>query len=496
MSIKDSIDIINNSPPDFKIVSIIGQLFNLQAFSEYSATINPELFQKFNFDDFENIINNDDKQFILLSSYLPLALMFKNQDMKKYIYGILEKAGYKESFDIFDKNIDSVNELATLSIQSGGAKPMDYLYALGAIFVAAFYNYYMYSIGSVRIINAVQRVQELAPLVRGACNTQYKPSHWVSLASRFTKDPSLIQNIEHIIQCSEIPTFFKSQIEEVENRRQMPLIMGNFKSKLIGMSEKLKELPAPSSQESANSRELVIYGTDFNEIQSKLTKQLEDEKGNILNNEQLVKRVKELAKLPPNELVLLIAPSLNASPSPGPSVAPTQKPLYEKTKEYVLDVADFASDIVGAIKDISPSGAVPSLDPKNIILWTLQDALRDLQRKIEDTQTETGRTAFDIVNELTRVGVDFASIPSVILYLIAVNTAALGAIIFFGKELFGSKPVRGQLLIEDAAPYIIEGGYRKRHSIHKLKRKTRKLKRNKNRKQTKGKKGRRFTRRH
>lgn len=515
----DIIDIIDELPAEFRIVSIISVGMKIQAFTEYSNTFNIELLKDFDFDNFK-IIEEDADKFVILSCYLPLALMFKNEKMQKYIYDIFQKAGYDATFENFIENINSVNKHAT-SIQFGGAKIMDFIYALGAIFLASFYNYYLYSIGSARIINVVERVRELSPLVQGACNTQYNPSYFVRIASRFTKDPSIMQEIEHIIQCSEMPTFFQTEIEEVENGKQIPLIMNEFQGNLLGMPEELKRLPAPPSQEEANSRELVIHGTDFEKLNEKLTRDLQDN-GKVLEN------VRKFANLPPSEFKQLIEFSYTP-PAPYPSPAPpTPRPVYQMARDAASEVVYFASDVIGAIQEVSPSGAVPSLDMKNIIAWTIQDKLRDFQRKIEDSQRETGRRAFDIVNELTRLGADIASIPSVLFYLFAVNSAALTAIIFLMKKLLGSKSVKkSSLQIEDITDQkgalVVRtssndtelatmlgklsplstaderetgrgGRRRKRKTIRKLKRKTHK--RGKKRKQTKAKKGRRFTRKY
>jgi len=518
---------IDKLPSDFKIVSIIGTGINLQAFTEYSNTFNIELLKNFNFNNFE-IREEDADKFIILSYYLPLALMFKNEKMQKYIYRIFKEGGYEDTFENFVINIDSINNHATSSsIQSGGAKIMDYIYAFGAIFLAACYNYYIYSIGSARIINAVERVQELSPLVQGACKTQYKPSHWVKIASRFTDDPSFMQNIEHIIQCSEMPTFFQAEIIEVENGKQIPLIMNEFQDNLLSMPEELKRLPAPPSKEEANSRELVIHGTDFEMLNDKLMTELQ---ANSKVDQQFLKNVNRFANLPPNEFAKLIELSSTPTPTPSPTPYPTPKPVYQMARDTASEVAYFASDVFGALNDISPSGAVPSLDMKNIIAWTIQDKLRDFQRKIEDSQRDAGRKAFDIVSELTRLGADIASIPSVLFYLIAINSAALRAIMFLMKKFFGSKSVKKQnLQIEEEeqkrdmrSPTLLlerpassdsdladmmsglsplstqaerrERGGRKRKTIRKVKRKTHK--RGKKRKQTKAKKGRRVTRKY
>lgn len=498
-------------PPDFKICSIVGELFNLQAFIEYSVTINLDHIQHFNFDD-EVFISEEQRtedmdKLIIIITCLPLALMFKNPRMQKYIWEILEKGGYTDKFETFTRIIDVVNKKGASHQSGGGGGLMKYIYALGAIFFAAFYDYYIVTIGSQGIFKGFERVQQMLPLLQGGCNTQYRPSHWVSIASRFTQKPELIQNIEHIIQCAEMPTFFTSQLVEVENRRQLPLLVADFQSQIEDVGHKkpiyndLIGLPAPDSQEEGH--QLVIYGTDFKEINSNLMeklgvqsndeqlldyeKLLDDKK--ILDDGELLKQVKILANLPPNEFRKLIEIDNYHSPSYDPASFPTANPTFQQAKNYALDIAAFASDVIGAIKEVSPSGAVPSLDPKNLLFWTLQDKLRDFQRKIEDAQKDTTRKVTDIITELSRIGADFASIPSIILYLIGINSAALTAILFFAKKIFGSKPVRGSDQIEELEE--VDGGRRLKRKTY---RKTHKRNRGIKRKQTKSKKGRRFTR--
>jgi hypothetical protein len=156
--------------------------------------------------------------------------------------------------------------------------------------------------------------------------------------------------------------------------------------------------------------------------------------------------------------------------------------------EYTLS---FASDLIGAFKELAPTNFSPSFSFQNVFLWKLQDTIRETIRKIEDNKTKTTREIENLITEATRIFSDLSSLPYIISFLFFLNFSAMRSLIYFAKKIMGKKP-KSVLEIENRVEELeeLEGGYIRR----KNKRKTHKRKRSGKRRQTRRKKGRRVTR--
>jgi len=453
-------------PSDIKLVSYISLTMNHEAFIEYTTNMKMDKIP-------ESSINKHENMYV----FLLLALMHKNEKMVIFIYSILEKIDNKVVFDEFESAILSINDtiLGNSNVQKGGAKIFDLLSLIGIIIFTAYYDYFIITNGTWNnIANTIVELQEISTKIGIGCSDYYPSKAAYFLAKHVTPERSkLVYNIDSIMNCMVTPSVLSRKLEDSYMQEKGQQIVNNLQTKLKELpGSEILELSAPK----AESRELVVFG-EKNQIVSNLNTKINPS----LRIEDIKEKLTTLANMSPDEFKMAINPS--TIPTPMPNDVPTSAPIFSRTTAFI-------SDFTAAIQEIVPSQIQinPSLSVENMIYYTIQDLIRDTIRKMEDNERYVKRYVQDLITKATRLVSEVSTLPRLFIFLLSINTASFYAIIYFVKKFTKSSK-------SNERPQIENGGYRKRHSIHKLKRKTRKLKRNKNRKQTKGKKGRRVTRR-
>jgi len=466
--------------PELRIVCNISLTINLQKFMEYTDSMNLTIIQQ---------SSKNDRLF----TYLPLALMYKNEEMTTFIYNIIQNSGYEITKDNFKNEITDKNGIITT--QSGGGKLTEYLYGIGIIIFAIFYDYYIITNGSWdRLSDSINQVQDLSSRIKQGCSMEYRPSKTISLLARGTKDPSFIYSLEYTMQCLSTPTILSAKLQDLN-------VEEHSKNLLSEMQQKFKELPGfPELPEpSKMSTQLVPFGENPEEISEFLNTRLLVLKKDSpdIDLDDTINNFKLLADMSSDEFKKVFEIQKEQS-IPVPS--PTQAPTYEYT-------ISLASDIIGAFTEFAPTKFSPSFSFQNVFLWGLQDTIRDTIRKIEDGKRKTSRDIEDLITNATRVFSDISSLPYIISFLFFLNLAAIRSFILFAKKLRGIKESpKNYLQIEDVTEENNvtprrslriqqqpdeRGGNRRKTHKQKHKRRTRK---HIKKRQTKGKKVRRVTR--
>jgi hypothetical protein len=421
-----------------------------------------------------------------------MALMYKNDEMIKFIYNIVETSGYQMEEDTFKMQIEKINNHVTSKLidkHVGGGKITDYLYAIGIIIFAVFYDYYIITNGSWdRLSGSISQIRELSGRIQSGCSMEYRPSKTISLLARGTKDPSFIYGLEHTMQCLSTPTILSAKLHDLEMENDSHML-------LTEMQQKFKELPGFPELPKPNEigTQLVPFGENPEEIQDFLNTRLlvfnshdNTDYPEKINLRETIHNFKLLADMSTDEFKKVFEiQKEQAMPVPSPTQAPTM--------QYTLS---FAADLIGAFAELAPTKFSPSFSFQNVFLWALQDTIRDTIRKIEDGKIKSKREIENLITEGTRVFSDISNLPYIISFLFFLNLAALRSFIFFAKKIIGTK--QKLLAIENSSQVEeIEGGHilRKRRTIHKHNRRTRKHKRVIKRKQSRSKKNRRVTRR-
>lgn len=493
-------------PPELRVVSYISLTMDHEKFIEYTD----QLFHEYTIK--ESSIEEKD-----IFTELTHALMHKNKDMVEFISRILAKSGYEPV-----KEYEPEKKIG--GKKSGGGKILqDYLYGIGIIIFAVFYDYYIVTNGSWdRLSDSINQIQDLSSRIVKGCD-EYRPSKTISLLARATTDPSLIYRLEHAMQCVSTPTMLSAKLHSLDMEKESHM-------RIVEMQKKFKHLPGfPQLPPSEMSTELVPFGKDPEELKDFLNTRLlifsnDDSKefevddseeidvdGTIIkiNLDETINKFKLLADMPTDEFKKVFEIQKEQS---MPTPTPTQAPTYERT-------LSLASDIIGAFTELAPTTTfTPSFSFQNVFLWSLQDTIRDTIRKIEDGKTESKRAIEDLITNANRVFSDITSIPYLITFLFFLNLAAMRSFISFANKLRGiKKSTENPLQIEDNTDtdviniprrssrfYIknvngkvvngkdVNGGRIRKTRKHK--RRTHRYKRGGKKRQTKGKKSRRVTR--
>jgi hypothetical protein len=422
--------IMNDLPPSFKKVSTIAVLMDMKSFIKYSRNMNKDVIQK----DMRQIVEdpNGDKELIRICTYLPMALMYENPEMQKYIYDILvETSRVIEGEVFFTKTeffgaIHLINTLVTghVTLQTGGGNVTKYLYYFGIVLFAAFCDYWILTNGSWgRISNAIEQVKNVAPIFLEGCDIEHKPSKVAELLARGTKDNKIVYTIDKVMQCLQTPVYVTKKLVEIEERNIAKELIRQFQAELGSIPE-LKALAPPPT--ASDSREMVLYGEEIPvHLMSQL--QLPLDLTQPKYNKQLKKKLDTLIQLPPNEFRKIIEPSFRSSPTPTPN----PKPTFQNAKELI-------SDIYGAAKELGFDTQAPSLDPFNALSWTIQDKIKHLRRTLEFNTFKAKAQVEDFMAEVERMVNDIKSIPRIMSFLIFINSAAFAGILFFIQEMRSS----------------------------------------------------------
>jgi hypothetical protein len=239
--------------------------------------------------------------------------------------------------------------------------------------------------------------------------------------------------------------------------------------------------------------ELVVFGQKNQEIVPYLSEKL------LINNKVDMKRLELLAGLPLVEFKKVI----EGENRNEPTQVPTSSPIFQRTSVFLSDLTDAVSEIV-------PRQVTSSLDIQNMLLYSLQDSIRDIIRKKEDMTRDTQRYVEDLIRKSSRLVDQLYLIPKLLFFLFSINTTSFYIFVYFAKKIFRNRNTSSSLTIEDANDSLtiedvndnimiednnlIKGGYIKKSK----KGKTYKLKNKKNKtKHRKGKgKGIHFTKKY
>lgn len=443
-------------PHEFREFSILAELFNLQSFSEYTFRINLEVTQTFNLDRIKKADTERDEYTDKLHSFcivLLLAYMHKNDRAKKHIYDMFERAGYKDDFETFSRQIDFVDKISTTkSNQQGGGNILLFLWSFGVIMFAIIYNYYLFTYGIKPLTDTLEKVEAVKHLFSDACEAPSEHSPIIKILARGTTKPDLLYEFERLQKCLQMPIALEREIKKIESHKQTQDLLDNFNRDLStelieGYTERLR---LPYNEDVANSDALVIHGVNLLELNAKLITKFRDRQGKVLPDETIIKTLEELNELSEEEFMLQFQQSENAhaaAPTPAPEKVPTPKPSWENTKELVGDIMAVAKSAA------ENTHIVGGLSPQRAFYRTLHDSLKKFQRTLEAGRIRAGWTATDTLEHLQRLVEDVIDLPSTLMYFTAINGAALTSFFVLIGIFLRSKSVKAPV-VEDVAAIV------------------------------------------
>jgi hypothetical protein len=461
-------EVLSFFPPEFRLVSFISLSLNSSKFTEFTIKMQPEKIRSSN-------IEEDDRVFV----FFILALMYDNEELTRFFYKILQKLNDSISYDEFQKFEKKINKYITHG-QLGGGKLKDivhHLALIGILIFTSFYDYHIITNGTwQQMASTITELKDVSTRIVSGCG-DYKPSKVAHFLAEYgTKDKSAVYSIDSTIQCLTTPSILSAKLEEVFLQNNNELILNELQENIHNLPglESIKTEPQIGS-------ELVVFGQKNQEIVPYLSQKL------LINNQVDMKRLELLANLPLAEFKKVIEGENRNVPTLEPTQVPTSAPIFQRTTVFL-------SDLTEAVSEIVPRELTSSLDIQNMLLYALQDSIRDIIRKKEDMTKNTQRYVEDLIRKASRL-VDqlFVVLPRILFFLFTINTTSFYIFVYFAKKIFRNKNPSSNLTIEDINEKLaIEGGYKKLSK----KRKTYKLKNKKNKTKHRKGKGRHFTKKY
>jgi hypothetical protein len=462
-------------PPEFHLVSFVSLSLNSSKFTEFTLNMRPEKIKSSN-------VAEDDRAFV----FFILALMYENEELTRFVYKILQKLNHKISYDEFQKFEKKINKYIT-GTQGGGSKLKDvvnHLALIGIFIFTAFYDYYIITNGTwQQMATTVTELKDVSTRIVSGCG-EYKPSKVAHFLSEYgSNDKTAVLSIDSAIQCLATPSILSAKLEEVFLQNNNELILDELQKNI----QDLPELEGIKAEPQIGT-ELVVFGQKNQEIVPYLSEKIVPYLKN--NKVDIMKRLELLAGLP----LVEFKKEIEGENRNEPTQVPTSSPIFQRTSVFLSDLTDAVSEIV-------PRQVTSSLDIQNMLLYSLQDSIRDIIRKKEDMTRDTQRYVEDLIRKSSRLVDQLYLIPKLLFFLFSINTTSFYIFVYFAKKIFKNRNTSSSLTIEDVNDNImiednnlIKGGYIKKSK----KRKTYKLKNKKNKtKHRKGKgKGIHFTKKY
>lgn len=445
-------------PPEFRFTSFISLSLNVNKFIEFTQNMQPDKIRSSN-------VEQDDRIF----AFFVLALIYENEELTRFVFKILQSLHHTISYDEFQKFETKINKYISTGQQGGGKLKdiVNHLTLIGLFIFTAFYDYYIITNGTwQQMSSTITELKDISSKITSGCG-EYKPSKVAHFLAEYgSRDTSVVYSIDSTIQCLTTPSILSAKLEEVISQNNDRIILNEFQENMQNLPglEMLRISP-PVDAEPMGS-ELVIFGQKGSNIVPYLEQKL------LMNDQVDIKRLELLAKLPLAEFKKVIEEENKpkSEPTYAPTFAvPTSSPIFHRT-------TTFLSDLTGAVSEIVPTQLSASLNIENMLLYALQDSIRDIIRRKEDTSRDTQRYVEDLIRKASRLVDQIYAIPKLLFFLFTINSSAFYIFIYFAKKIYGKRIRSSSLTIEDINDTLmIEGGYKKMTK----RRKTRKLKKQK-----------------
>ena len=257
--------------------------------------------------------------------------------------------------------------------------------------------------------NTIQELSEFSTQIQEGCGI-YAPSNTARFLSKYGfgyygyGDSRVVESIDSIIQCMKMPATVANNLERIYkteyDRQELDELFVRLNTELPGIhSVKYLQINAPNT-----SLSMVPYAPITT---------------SSLSPFMIKQNLEVLSKMSPTDFERFIVSSGISSPKPHPP--PVKTPFY---------IFTFVSDIYGVFMDMSPNKWSASFTIPNMMLYTLQDEIRNSLRKMEDMRTKIKRTVEDKITVVGRLITEVSTLPRIIYTLWIVNTVSFHSVMY------------------------------------------------------------------
>jgi hypothetical protein len=287
---------------------------------------------------------------------------------------------------------------------------------LAILAYTAYYDWFIMTSGIWEELgNAIQDLSVFSTHIQEGCGI-YTPSNTARFLSKYGYgyygygDSHLVEAIDSIIQCMKMPATVANNLERIYkaeyDRQELDDLFVRLNTELPGIhSVKYLQIGAPN----ASSAAMVPYVHTPSTFPTFMVKQ----------------NLEILSKMSPDDFERFMILSGISSQSMD---VPTKTPFYAFPTFPTFPT--FLNDIYGVFMDVVPNKWSASFSIQNMLLYTLQDEIRNTLRKMEDMRTNIKRTVEDKITVVGRLITEISVLPRIVYTLWVINTVSFYSVLY------------------------------------------------------------------
>lgn len=306
---------------------------------------------------------------------------------------------------------------------------------MGVIAYTMFYDWFILTSGVWKNMDTtVNELVALSTQIRGGCPL-YKPSRSAHFLSKYGfgyygyGDTHVIESVDSIIQCITVADTAAIQLSEIYkteyNKEELHRLFMKLSEDVPEIHpSKFLQIEPPSSfsfHNATRNTNMSTYSTQTTYTTSYVV--LADNTDHMIENLEIVARMK------PVEFERFMYSSgmiteYSFAPTPYPN-SPVPSPPPVKDRIFRSPIVTFVNDLYGMFYDVAPEKWSASFSIKNIVLYTIQDEIRDALRKMEDMKITIKRTVEDKITTASRLIAEVTTLPQIIYTLWLFNSVSV-----------------------------------------------------------------------
>ena len=339
--------------------------------------------------------------------------------------------------DAFAEAEDKVESETALS---GRSNKYTCLIFMGVIAYTMCYNWFIFTSGVWKNMDtAMNELSALSTQIRGGCPL-YKPSRTAHFLSKYGfgyygyGDTQVIESVDSIIQCMTVADTAAIQLSEIYkteyNKEELHRLFMKLSEDVPEIHpSKFLQIEPPSSfsfHNATRNTNMSTYSTHNTYTTSYVV--LAD------NTDHMIENLEILARMKPVEFERFMYSSgmiteYSFAPTPYPnSPVPSTPPV--KDRIFRSPIVTFVNDLYGMFYDVAPEKWSASFSIQNIVLYTIQDEIRDALRKMEDMKITIKRTVEDKITTASRLITEVTTLPQIIYTLWLFNSVSVYIILY------------------------------------------------------------------
>lgn len=339
-----------------------------------------------------------------------------------------------------DAFAEAEDKVETETALSGRSNKYTCLIFMGVIAYTMCYNWFIFTSGVWKNMDtAVNELVALSTQIRGGCPL-YKPSRTAHFLSKYGfgyygyGDTQVIESVDSIIQCMTVADTAAIQLSEIYkteyNKEELHRLFMKLSEDVPEIHpSKFLQIEPPSSfsfHNATRNTNRSTYSPHNTHTSSYVV--LAD------NTDHMIENLEILARMKPVEFERFMYSSgiiteYSFAPTPYPnSPVPSTPPV--KDRIFRSPIVTFVNDLYGMFYDVAPEKWSASFSIQNIVLYTIQDEIRDALRKMEDMKITIKRTVEDKITTASRLIAEVTTLPQIIYTLWLFNSVSVYIILY------------------------------------------------------------------